>query len=309
MSSQVQFPRAAGLLLTAAGVPSLPEALDLSQLRFTFQVVSSDNETPNTAIVRVYNLADSTMRRAITDEFDSLVLQAGYGDNPGIIFKGSIKQKKKGKESNVDSYLELMAADSDEPYNFGLVNQTLKAGSTPAIRITAIAQSMGLPIDPTSLANLTGGILPRGKVLWGLGKSHMRDQALSQNARWSIQNGVMKLIPFSGVSSSTAIAVNSQTGMIGSPEATDNGIEVEMLMNPLVRVGTNLRINNQDIQQFSNPFTQLGYTPPTFVAKVTEDGIYRILAVEHRGDTRGQEWYTRATCLALSSPNSVLAFG
>lgn len=309
-SPSIQFPRTANLLLTSTNlVTQVRPALDLSNLRFTFQIKSSDNETPNTADIRVYNLSDQTERQA-TAEFDSVVIQAGYGENVGVIFRGTIKQRKIGKESNVDKYLDLMAADGDEPYNFGLVNQSIAAGSTPGFRLSLLGDALGLPVDPNAFQGLTGGILPRGRVLWGLAKLRLRELALSQDARWSIQQGVVKLLPLTGVPSGVAIKVNSITGMVGQPEATDNGIEVEMLLNPLVRVGTSLQINNKDIQQ-----TQVvnqgfpGYRDLTFVARTTEDGIYRVLAVEHRGDTRGQEFYTVATCLSLSQSGQVLAFG
>ncbi len=58
-------------------------------------------------------------------------MQAGYESGAyGIIFKGTIKRIKTGRESAIDSFLEIMAADADEAFNFAFVNKTLAAGAT-----------------------------------------------------------------------------------------------------------------------------------------------------------------------------------
>lgn len=305
-----QFPREASLQLISAAAPN-PTALDMSDLRFTFRIVANDTETPNTAYIRVYNLSEQTRQRAIK-EFDTVVLQAGYETNSATIFKGTVKQFKRGKESNVDSFLDIYAADSDSNYNFSFINQTLPAGSSPAQELNLLGQSLGVPIDPDAFLGLTGGILPKGKVLFGLTKYLLREFADSQLSRWSIQQGVLTLIPLAGVLVGQAIVVNSLTGMVGVPESTDQGIQVRMLLNPQVQVGGKLQINNADItqtivrQQFFPSYT----SAPTMVADVTADGLYRVLVVEHTGDTRGQEWYTDVTCLSLdgSSPLNPVPF-
>ena len=32
-------------------------------------------------------------------------------------------------------------------------------------------------------------------------------------------------------------------------------------------------------------------------ASINADGLYRLLTVEHRGDTRGNDWYSELVCL------------
>jgi hypothetical protein len=72
-------------------------------------------------------------------EFNTVTLQAGYeGGNFGIIFQGSIKQTATGRERNVDSYVDIWAADGDEWTNFSVISQSLAAGQTPQQVITAI---------------------------------------------------------------------------------------------------------------------------------------------------------------------------
>lgn len=294
------------------------QGLDLSKLRFRFEVRAADNETPNTLVVRVYNVSDAT-RNSIIAEFDTVTLTAGLVNGPqGNIFQGDIKQFRFGRERNVDSYLEIRAGDGDKAYNQTLVNKTFPAGTTDAQTLSALAAEMGLPVAKTAEGYLTtGGILPRGKTLFGMARLHMRDLAQKNKCRWSIQNGVVTLVPNTGYLPGQAVEINSATGMIGTPEQTDNGIMVRCLLNPLIKIGQAVKINNADINQASlrSNFGFPSYTSQYYPATVANDGLYRVLVAEHVGDTRGTggDWYTELTCLDIdqssASNNAVLAQG
>ena len=145
-SATVQAPSAPFTFSTAVPLP----ALDLSQFHFKFDIRYSDVPTPNTAIFRVYNLGQRTID-TIIKEYTEIVLSAGY-DNAqyGTIFQGNITQFRRGKEDNVDSFLEIQAADGDVPYNFGFVNFSLPAGSTPAQQLAASGGQLGAESRPTS---------------------------------------------------------------------------------------------------------------------------------------------------------------
>jgi hypothetical protein len=295
MSDGTQFGRSSSLLVAQS-----TQALDLSEMHFKFRVSNADVETPNIAEIRVYNVSEATAKQVI-NEYDSVLLQAGYEGAVGIIFRGTIKQFRRGRERNVDSYLDILAADGDLGYNFGFVNQSLKAGNNGQDRLNTLAKQMNLNVDPNAPASVTGGILPRGKVLFGLARTYMRDLANSNSARWSIQDGAVVMIPVASYLPGKAIQINSATGMIGVPEATDNGIQLRTLLNPLIKIGTAIQINNKGINQtiVREQFFPSYSSGPTLVADVTHDGFYRVLVAEHEGDTRGQEWYTDITCLSL----------
>jgi len=325
-----QFGRVATLLL----FDQTGKGLDLSDLRFNFEITAADVETPNTAVIRVYNLSKQTVDLAI-QEYSNVVIQAGYTGNVGEIFRGTVKQYRRGKERNVDSFLDIYAADSDPAYNFALVNATLAPGAPSTIlsnlvntlndaetqaqlSIDSTAKKQAITLDPAASDFLDshGGILPRGKVMYGLSRSYMRDLATTVRSRWSIQNGVVVLIPLDSYLSDDPIVINSATGMIGVPEATEQGIVLECLLNPLMRVGRPVRLNNADItsatvkQQFFP-----GYTDFNLIATVdsSTDGLYRPVVVEHSGDTRESNWTTRIICLLIdkSSPqaDSVAPYG
>ena len=64
----------------------------------------------------------------------------------------------------------------------------------------------------------------------------------------------------------------------------------------LLKIGGKVIIREADIQEAKLPDTE-GDTGANAPAKIAADGAYRLLSVEHAGDTHGQEWYSRLVCL------------
>ncbi len=60
----------------------------------------------------------------------SIVLEAGYRDHYGAIFKGTIKQGNRGKVNGTDTFVDLFCGDGDQAYIKGQVIKTLPKGST-----------------------------------------------------------------------------------------------------------------------------------------------------------------------------------
>jgi hypothetical protein len=292
-------------------------------LKVTFEVNAASESYPNSAKIRIYNAAPTTVNAAVSKGYDTVTLQAGYGNQSAIIFQGTIVQFKFGKESNVDSYLELLAVDGYFFHNYAFMSMSVELPITQGQKVKYIADgsSIAIPLSQNSqtlidatkpltgdAAQTYGGILPRGVVQWGMSKQFLDETSSTVQGQWSIQNGILTFTPVSSYSPTTAIVVNSGTGMIGIPEATDGGINVTMLLNPLVRPGSILQISSYDIAQAQNVgsiapnLLQGGYLPP--VAQVSQGlGYYLVFGVNHRGDTRGEDWLTEAICLAIDPSN------
>lgn len=300
-----QFQRAYSLIVAGEKTGK-----DLSTLRFRFSVDTADVETPNTAIIRIYNPSSDTAKSIVKREFTTVILQAGYvdGSNYGQIFKGEIKRARIGRERNVDSFIEIMAAEGDFLYNFGFVNTTTAPNSTPQDRVAAIADATQTKVqkDMSSAFGATGGILPRGTVLFGLTRTLLRDESLTAFNRWSIQDGAITFVPMSSYLPGEVLVLDSQHGLIGTPEVTDNGINVRCLINPKLRIGGLVKIN-QDLINKEIVFTQgfPSYTSLSFPTQTAANNTYRVLAVNYVGDTRGNDWY--ADVIALDVDLSAVA--
>lgn len=282
--------------------------LDLSEFRFTFKTVQQDVESPNNCAIRVYNLSRQTIETISKSEYSRVILQAGYGDAFGVIFDGTLKQYRTGRESATTTYLDLLVADGDVAYNYAIINKTLAGGSSAADRVDAAVDAMG-PYGVTkgyiSLAP-TGGVLPRGKVLFGMPRVLLRQEATAAGATWNISNGQVNITPLDGYLPGDAVELNAATGMIGIPEQTNDGVKVRCLLNPRIVVGGRVQINNKAINQTAQQNPNAAPTPynlraggPQRLATITSDGFYRVYVAEHTGDTRGRDWYTDIVCLAV----------
>jgi hypothetical protein len=325
-----QYIRKVGLLVygsqaavqgqTQGGLPiggTVANGIDLSQLRITFHVRQFDYNVPNTATIRVYNLNDATALR-IQKEFQYVTLQAGYdGGNYGQIFQGTIKQFKKGRIDAITTFLEMFCSDGDQAYNFGTINTAVAAGQTYQQQLQTIQQALDPYLTNKQIAQIplsanTGGLtLPRGRVLFGLAAARMNDVALSTQCSYKIVNGQIIFTSLTGFDPGAVIQLDVTTGLVLVPEATDNGIEVTALLNPAIRCGRRVQINNKDINTTQLTQAGQGALPLLpFPASVTADGFYRVIVADHEGDSRGgPSWSTRMTCLALSSENGQVTYG
>jgi len=301
--SETQFGRKASLILVEG-----EKAIDLSEFHFTFETTQQDVESPNTAAIRIYNLKPETVKQ-VRGEFSRVVLQAGYQENFGVIFDGTIRQFRIGRQNATDSYLDILAADGDLAYNWAVVSKTIAGGTTntPEARVKAAIDAMsGGKVGSGYIMPFSGGILPRGKVLFGMARSILRNEVGSQGATWNIDSGKVSVIPKAGYLPGEAVKLTSASGLIGVPEQTVDGLRVTMLLNPRIKIAGLVQIDNRLINQTINRDpTVVGpaynqYAGVQLLANVTSDGIYRVYVAEHKGDTRGKEWYTNLVCLAVA---------
>ena len=309
-----QFLRKASLLVLRDD-----QALNLSDMQFTFHTVQQDVESPNNCSIRVFNLSKPTTR-LIQAEFDKVVINAGYSGQYGEIFQGDIKQFRMGRLNATDTYLDILAADGDFAYNNARVEQTLSAAqNTPAGRLDMVMKALG-PYGVTQghTPPFFGGVLPnpRGKVAFGMARRELRGLAASNLATWSIDNGKVNIIPMSGYLPGAAVVLTALTGLIGLPEQTNEGIKAKCLLNPLITVGGLVQIDNDSINQLvkqnpnAAPVAYNQYTGIQYLASTASDGLYRVYVAEHSGDTRGQDWYTELTCLAVNpQSNQTVDYG
>lgn len=295
-NSNLQYKRHFNLVVSDTNL----NGLDLSQLHCKFSVKRSSNMTPNCADIRVYNLDENTALQ-IKKQYTKVVIQGGYDANYGVIFKGNIKQVIIGRESATDTFVDLNCGDGDLAYNYAIVNATIASGSSMLDQLNQISAPMSNL--GTALGNQQPAfqpvILPRGKTLWGGSKDYMRVLAQQNGLTWSIQNEQVQFIPQQGYTPGISVVLTSKTGMIGTPQQTNIGVNVVCLMNPLINPGRTIKIDNASVAQLKidlgNPKDPVNLAPP-----LTADGVYYALVIEQTGDNRGVEWYSKLICCTVN---------
>lgn len=285
-------------------------SLDLSALRIKFKVKKTSIMTPNAADIIVYNIEAKT-QKLIQNEFTHVLLQAGYVGNFGLVFKGNIKQFITGRESATDTFINLNCGDGDQAYNFATINQTLKAGATPQIQLNAGLTSMSdMGITPGYTSVQTAdtsaqAALPRGKVIYGNSRDHLKKLADTYGFAWSIQDGNLVFLSQGTYLPNKAVVLTSKTGMIGTPQQTTEGIDVKALLNPNIKVHGRVQINNASVAKMKIDFWTPG-SPANTPSPIGHDGMYYVTVLEHSGDTRGQDWYSNMRLLTVDIASSPL---
>src|SRR5262249_12436027 len=159
----------------------------------------------------------------IRKEFTRVVLQAGYTGNKGVIFDGNIKQIISGRESGTDTFIDIVAGDGDRAYNFAIVNTTLTAGATQLDQVNACSVPMAAKgVLKGYVGNMSTERLPRGKVLYGNARDFLRTIASTTDTQFSIQNGKTTFVGVKTYLPGEAVVINSVTGMIGTPQQTND---------------------------------------------------------------------------------------
>lgn len=266
------------------GVDDSSNGLDFSELRIAFDIRKTSTPTPNNAKIRIYNLSAATAKKA-KKEFKRIQLKAGYQGASDIIFDGTIREARMGKD-DVDRYLDILAGDGDRPYVYSTVSKTLSAGcSYEDVFRAAAAPMQDCGEGAVSLGQIDcfdAKEFPRGRVLFGMARDFIEKICLTSNKNWSIQNGKLQVVNHTGALPNVFV-ISKDTGMIGVPEEVNEGLRVKCLLNPKLLVDGQVKIESKNISDEA----------------ADKNGIYRILQLDFVGDTHGGDWLSEMICVAM----------
>lgn len=295
------------------------QGLELGALRCVFEVRRGDTQTPNSCDVRVYNTSTDTSNRLYSPEFTQLMLRVGYQDQQlQQIFAGSIKQVRKGREDQKNSYVAITAAEGDQAYNYAALAITLAKGATPTDVISGIIKQMataalatptggsgGQVVQPGYLPQLTSNAYQRGRTVYGMCRDELRELVGANDCTWFIQGNQLDVVPLTGYVPEPPILLTPSTGLIGVPEQTQNGLMMRVLINPAIKIGRVVKLDYSDINQYRYGLDVHSVGANLQLARSTTrlspSGLYYVLRVEHFGDTRGLQWYSDLTCLSVDA--------
>lgn len=270
-------------------------------LRIKFEIVKASDATPNTADIKIYNLAPSNEEK-VKKEFDEVLVNAGYQGNQLMIFRGNIKHVYRYRDGS-DYITQILAADGDTDYRNAIMHETLAAGTTDEQLIKRAVATM--PNTTLGYAEVVGKVRRRGKVVSGNTRDVLSKYTRDSDFSWSIQDGQLVIVPTDGVLPDEAVVIRANTGMIGAPEVNDKGVSAKCLLNPTIKVNGRIQLDNNSIKakvQANVPLDKTKKETEGEPARLDPDGIYKVLKVVHNGDTRANEWYTTIESLALGTP-------
>lgn len=299
MSESVrQWKRHAQVVIGKAGSGLLVE-----NLRVHFEVSKTVESAPNVAVIKIFNLSPINEAK-IKNEFDEVLLNAGYEGALRLVFRGNIKHVYRYRDKS-DYITEIEAGDGDKDFRSATMNETLAAGTTNAQLVDRAVGSFKTTGGTTKGAvQINDRARLRGKVISGNTRDVLHDVAREAGANWSIQDGQLVIVKANGVLPDEAIVITADTGMLGAPEINDKGIAVKCLLNPQLRVNGAIKLDNNGIKAKRQKAQALGkkQEDQKEPVRLDPDGIYKVLKITHKGDTRGQDWVSEIECIGLDQP-------
>lgn len=246
-------------------------SLKINKLRIAFEVHKTINEKPNPANLRIWNLNRDHINQLLSGEYKEIKLSVGYGVLSEI-YKGDIT-KVKILRDGADFIMEIESGDGFEDYSKSRTNTTIKAGATDKEIVKQLSKTMSkTKLGASEFPNKRA--LTRGKVLHGDTRDYISRVAKNNNADWSIQNGELVFLPRDKVLDEQAVVLSQESGLISSPEQTDDGLELKCLLNPLIKIGG--LVNVKSMQEYF-------------------DGEYKIVNLVHSGDAMSNDWQSHLT--------------
>lgn len=262
-----------------------------TDLRVVFEVKRTLNKHPDPATVTIYNLAAAT--RASFKQGDQLRLVAGYRDASSLLYSGQVMDQIVARDGP-DWATTFTVRDGDTAWRT-LVNTAFATSAPLATAVTNIASAMGLVLLPTSGQALAGLSVRGGSVHLGPGHDALTKMLTPWGLRWCVQDGNLVILPLDGTTYENAVLLTPTTGLVGSPEPmTDQQRKRKTKAGqPAVSLAKRIRITS---------LLQPSLTPGRRVVlqSTAYDGVYRVDAAVHRGDSRGQDWYSVVECTQLS---------
>lgn len=296
----------------------IPSDYDMS-----FEVFTTSGSDNNTAKITIYGLSE-TQRSLFGSDLQYFELYAGYGDELGLIFRGSwdtrdyttqIKKVRRPdpKDKNVtitseklvygaregsivkhkklgpvwETYIETGEGMKETQTAF--FNRSYSAGVPLAKILMDIFVGFGLPVlMEFTRANTT--TMLHASTFTGKAKQILNDLAWSHKFDWSIQNGSVLVTEKDEPSQNLGVAavLSHSTGLVGDPIVTADGIECTTMMLPNIKPKGLIEIKDAAISgEIENLAARVtGKDANNLRSQISQSGIYVVDEVVYYGDNR-----------------------
>ncbi|SET17404.1 phage protein [Thorsellia anophelis] len=243
------------------------DVIHIEGLRISFEITKSIDSKPNPARISLWNLNRNTINRLLAGEFKLIKLYVGYS-SLRIIYMGDLIRAKVMRDG-VDFIIEFECGDGFNDHQSAIFSKTIRAGATIRDTFLNAASTFESPLGSHMLPS--NKQLPRAQVFNAPTRKVLNDLANDQNANWFIEDGELNFLPYDQVMNKSIPLLSEQTGLIGSPEQTDQGLEIDCLLNPDLSIGSLILL--ESIIEYFN-------------------GEYKVVHLSHKGDILGDDWLT-----------------
>ncbi|WGT37688.1 hypothetical protein QH639_17875 [Lysinibacillus sp. 1 U-2021] len=188
-------------------------------LTIKFSVPFGDNEKVDTIDIQVYNLKDETINSISINQ--AAILSAGYIDDNGVIFSGSLK-KKETKWEGLDKITTFKCVYCSLDYTNGVVKRTYGRNTHASLILRELARDAGLAIGDIDLP--VDFVYRSGKVLNGKIKFQIAEIAKDCKAKQYVNKNRL-YVRDQAKSNNIGLDISKETGLIDDPEEIEEEVK------------------------------------------------------------------------------------
>ena len=267
--------------------------LDITGLRTSVSITKAGGASMSQMDLRVWGMPLDTMQKLTVlnklayaqERSNSVTVKAGDDENGmGVVFTGTIKEAWADASNPPDVLFALSAftagLDAVKP-----VTPTSYNGPVAVdVLMASIAAQM---TPPRTLENSGVQTVLDSPYLPGT----LRDQALAvaRAARCNmlLDDQVLAIWPLGQVRDGLTLDLSPETGLIGYPQFTQNGIALTVLYTPSLVFGQEIKVTS---------------------ALAAANGSWSVAAVQHNLDAEipGGQWFTRVECGLLGQAAPII---
>jgi hypothetical protein len=260
-----------------------PGGISRHEIKIAFNISKGISSSANTAEIEIWNLQESS-RNSMGKEFDEITLEAGYmppqggAGNVGVIFKGNIRDVEHTRDgSNIIT--RISCGDGDKALRRATISKSYRKGTPVKEVVEDIYKELekqGVKRGEWKFPDDMEQSFKRPYATCGSCAREMDTLGRGRQFYWNIQNGTMEIIPGDGFIG-TIVSITPQSGMIGVPTITDNGVKVSALLNPEIRPNRRVQVESQVLEMNA------------------ANGVYRVSQCDYSGDNREGEFRVDVT--------------
>jgi hypothetical protein len=267
------YPRTATLLI---------DKLAIAGLRVVFKVEKTLKLEPNNSEIQVFNVSP-TSRAQMPAEGATIQLQAGHEGNEAVIYSGQahfIDHVFDGPDCVTKIECSDGAVAMQTP-----VAQSFAPGTTTGGVVERLSQTIGVGVG--NLNQKLPGLnqqYSQGHVAKGRAVRELKVVLARAGMTFSIQDGQLLILKGRETTQTTVYKLNSETGLIGSPQhgtppkkpEDPHLLKVKSILLPQVLPGRLIELD-----------------------AINKKGLFRVEKLTHKGDTHGDDWFSEMEVSAV----------
>lgn len=243
-----------------------------------FAIHQEATSSPPKGNIEIYNLTSESETR-IRDKGKRVRLWAGYQDQDlHLFFDGSLRRVEREKRQQ-ERVTNIHIGGKDQQNVRGRAISISFKGPLPLRTIVEEVVGQMAPLELGNISAIGAGETHPHNISFMGPANVFLDNLLSQfQLEWYEENGVVN---FSKIKKADPVGIargevviSEETGMVGSPAITENGIKVRTLLDYRLKLGSVIRVNSSVLQE------------------KRLDSPYKVSVIEHYGDNWGGQFFT-----------------